>query len=185
MTETSTIPLLDNVQVNNNPMPLHWVHWRLFHTVAFDIRQHVSKPLNLGGLDFTLTQYENTQRGIETIRGIASYKELLKDGAGAEAWLKRLCTLINLKIQGSSPIEKLNLVRTTQDYLAYYGVFFSNNMEIILYLGSGEDINGATVIHFGRSKVDEKTRDWTRIAQQLPQEVLVEEGLGSQLPQQT
>lgn len=171
---TDQVPLLEEVQIHNPPMPLWYAHWTELANIALQIRQHIARPLRKGGLDFSLTQYENTQRGIVTLRGQVSYKQFIREqSAGVAAWLQRLCTLINLKTFGSKPIEKIRLVRTRQGFLAYYGGFYSNQIEIVIYIGSGEDIDGATVIHLERSKVDEETRDWKLLAQQLPATVWV------------
>jgi len=169
------VPLLSEIQISNAPLPLWHSHWGGLVKIAFDIRQHIARPIKKGGLDLTLSQNENTKRGVETIQGLVSYKKFIQPQrtAGIEAYISRLCTLINLKTLGSKPIEKLRLARTQQKHLLYYGAFYNNQMEIVIYIGSGEDINGATVVHLKRSYVDETTRDWNLLAEQIPQTVWV------------
>lgn len=171
------IVYLDQVQVRNHPLPLWHAHWRGLVDTAFEIRQQVALPLRKGGLNLTLAQYENTQRGVETLRCQVVSKEFLRNKkAGVEAWISRLCYIINQKIRGFHPIEKLQrvVIRNT-NYFAYYGTFLSNQMEIIIYVGSGEDIDGATVFHRKRSEVDETTRDWTLLEEYLPQTVWIKQ----------
>jgi len=172
---TLKIPDLTQVQIDNNPMPLWYSHWGLFHKIAFDIRQHVAKPYNDGGLNFYLNQNENTKRGVETLYGTVSCRQFLTpEGlSGVDDWIKQLCSLINLKTAGSQPIENLELVQTSQGFLAYYGKFYSNQMEIKLYIGANENIDGATVIYRKRSEVDQGTRKWDLLVEQLPLTVWV------------
>jgi len=169
------IPTLEEVQVRNHPMPLYHAHWRGLVETAYAIRQEVAAPLEDEGLDFLLTQYENTQRGVETLRGQVLSKYFLKEQkAGVEAWLSRLCYLINQKTKGYKPLEKLQLVLLTRqntNFFAYYGKFYSDQMEIIIYIGSREDIDGALVFHRQRSNVDLKSRDWSVLAEYLPEVV--------------
>jgi len=172
-----TVPYLTDIQAVNQPLSLWHAHWRGLVETAFQIRQKVSEPINRGGLDFLLMQYENTKRGVETLRGQVQSKRFLKDKkAGVDEWIKWLCTIINDKIAGFKQIEKITLVRLpTTEFLAYYGPFFSNQMEIILYIGSREDTDGATVIHRERSEVDMTTRNWDLLSEYLPQTVLINE----------
>jgi len=173
------IPTLEEVQVRNHAMPLYHAHWRGLVDTAFAIRQEVASPIKDDGLDFLLMQYENTQRGVETLRGQVFSKEFLKEKkAGVEAWLSRLCYLINRNIKGYKPLEKLQLVLLTRhntNFFAYYGTFYSDQIEIIIYIGSREDIDGALVFHRQRSSVDLKTRDWSVLAEYLPQTVWAKE----------
>lgn len=175
--DETTIPLLKDVLVRNHPMPLWYAHWIEPTNLALQIRQHVARPLKKGGLDLTLQQYENTHRGIVTIRGIVPYEKFLKfDKSGTEEWLCRLITLINLKILGGKTIENIILTRTHKPkHLAYYGSFYSDQMDLIIYTGSGEKIDHATVVHMPRSFVDETTRDWSLLLQRLPLEVWAKE----------
>jgi len=180
MTEINLAPpYLSEIQVVNSPLPLWHAHWRGMQQTAFQIRQKVSEPITKGGLDFLLTQYENTQRGIETLRGQVLSKHFLKDKkAGVEAWINWLCTIINEKIKGFKQIEKLILIRLpTTNFCAYYGSFYSNQMEIIIYIGSREDEDGASVIHRERSEVDPTTRDWKVLGELLPQTIWIKEAV--------
>ena len=168
------VPLLDEIKVRNQPLPLYYVHWRSLIQNAYEVRRVVSRPINDGGLDFLMTQRENTERGVETITGIALTKSLLEKHNGAEAWFKRLSGLINSQTKGAKPIEHLRLARTTQGFLCYYAPFYSDQMEIVIYIGSGTDIDEADVIKRERTRVDEETRDWKKLAQQLPSEIWIE-----------
>jgi hypothetical protein len=174
MTETTDIstriPLLKDVKVRTAPMPLYFAHWRGLVDNAFRIRQTIAEPKEHGGLDLTLSQHESVKRGVMTICGHVPAKDFLTEKlAGAEEWLQKLCSKVNLGIQGSKPIEKLQLVRLTRTrFLAYYASFYANYMEVLIYIDSGEDIDGASVTHRERSRVDESTRDWKLLADQLP-----------------
>ncbi len=171
------IPLLRDVRVRTAHMPLYYAHWRGLVENAFRIRQTIAEPIEHGGLDITLAQHESVKRGVMTIWGrIPAKKLLLEKIAGAEEWLQQFSAKINLSIQGSKPIEKLQLVRTDKPrFLAYYTSFYANYMEAIIYIDSGEDIDGASVTHLPRSKVDESTRDWKLLAEQLPLTVWIKE----------
>lgn len=155
-------------------MPIYFAHWRWLVETAFSIRQEVSLPIEKGGLGFLLNQYENQRLGVETLRGSVKAKDFLKDKkVGVEAWLNKLCYVINQKIRGYSPIEKLEFVMLKDGFLAYYGSFYSNRMEIIIYIGSRQDIDGAIVLQRERSKVDITTRDWKALSEYLPQTIWV------------
>lgn len=171
-------PYLSEVRVVNPPLPLWHAHWRGLVETAFLIRQKVSEPLEKGGLNFTLTQYENTARGVETLRGEVNSKKFLKEKkAGVQSWISWLCTIINERIKGFNPIERLRLVQLpSTNFLAYYGAFYSKQMEIIIYIGSREDEDGATVVHRKRSEVDITTRDWKVLGEVLPQVVWIPRG---------
>jgi len=172
------IPLLEDIRIRNQPLPLWYGHWVEMSRLALKMRQHIARPIDEGGLDFLLSQYENTQRGLETLRGQIIWKQNPNKETGQESWLKLLCTKINLHTEGSKPIEKLQLTRLSRQHtyhLAYYGFFYCNQMEIIIYIGSGRDIDGADVTHLPRSRVDESTRDWKLLAGQLPLEIWIKE----------
>jgi len=171
------IPLLRDVRVSTAPMPLYYAHWRGLVDNAFRIRQTIAEPLEHGGLDLTLAQRESVRRGVMTIWGRIPAKNLLTEKlTGAEEWLQQFSAKINLSIRGSKPIEKLQLVRTDKPrFLAYYASFYANYMEVVIYIDSGEDIDGASVTHLPRSRVDESTRDWKLLAEQLPLTVWVKE----------
>lgn len=173
----SRIPYLNEIQVVNPPLPLWHAHWRGLVETAFLIRQKVSEAPKKGGLNFILTQYENTQRGIETLRGQVNSKHFLKDKkSGVESWISWLCTIINEKIKGFKQIEKLQLVLLpATNFFGYYGSFYSDQMEIILYIGSREDVDEADVIRRERSEVDITTRDWETLSEFLPQTVWIKE----------
>lgn len=176
MKQTTTIPFVEEIQIVNQSLPLWYSHWGLFHKLAFDIRQHVSKSIENNGLDFLLYQIENTRRGVETLYGNLAYNNFVEESGlkGVDSWIKKLCSLINLKTLGAKPIETMNLVMTRQGYLAYYGKFYSDQMEIKLYIGSAEEIDGATVFQRARSSVDLSTRKWSALIEQLPLTVWVE-----------
>lgn len=168
------IPYLSKIKIHNQPLPLWHAHWRGLVETAFLIRQETATPLERGGLSFLLTQHENTESGIETLRGQVLAKEFLKDKkVGVEAWVNKLCYLINQLIKGYRPIERLKLVMLENGFLAYYGSFYSDQMDIIIYLGSRDDIDGATTIHRKRSEVDIQTRDLNLITEFLPQEIWI------------
>lgn len=171
------IPLLGELRVSTAPLPLYYAHWRGLVDNAFRIRQTIAEPITHGGLDLILNQRESVRRGVMTIWGQISTKTLLLEKvAGAQEWLQLLSAKINLAIQGSKPIEKLQLCRTGKPrFLAYYASFYANYMEVVIYMDSGEDIDGASVIHLPRSRVDESTRDWKLLAEQLPLTVWVKE----------
>jgi len=171
------VPLFKDVRVSTAPMPLYYAHWRGLVDNAFRIRQTIAEPQEHGGLDLTLLQRESVRRGVMTIWGrVPAKKLLIEKVAGAEEWLQQFCAKINLSIQGSKPIEKLQLVRTDKPrFLAYYAPFYANYMEVVIYVDSGEDIDGASVTHLPRSRVDESTRDWKRLAEQLPLTVWIKE----------
>lgn len=177
MTETTArIPFIDTVRVRNHPLPLWHAHWRGLVNTAFGIRQETAIPIGKGGLDFHLTQYENTRTGVETLRGQVMAKDFLKDKkAGVEAWINRLCYVINQCIRGYKPIEQVRIVMLKDGYLAYYGSFYSEQMEIIIYIGSRDDIDGATVFHRRRSEVDLKTRDLELLTEFLPETIWIKE----------
>ena len=164
------IPLLSELRVKTAPMPLYFAHWRGLADNGMQIRQSIAKDLNIN-----LLQRENVRRGVLTIWGKIPAKTLLSPKRnGAEEWLTDICTKINLGISGSIPIDYLRLCRCTKTrFLAYYASFYANYMEIILYIDSGSDIDGATVTHLPRSVVDESTRDWSRLAEQLPLEIWI------------
>jgi len=170
------IPLLRDIRVSTAPMPLWYSHWRGLTTNAFIIRQDIATPFENGGLDFSLCQHETVRRGVETIWGkVPTTTLLLNEKAGAEEWLQAICNKINLGIKGSKPIEHLQLARTTKPrFLAYYAPFYANYMELVLYIDDCAHIDGATVTHLPRSRVDESTRDWKRLAEQLPIDVWIE-----------
>jgi hypothetical protein len=169
------VPLLKEVRVATARMPLYYAHWRGLVDNALEIRQTISQPRDRG-FGLTFSQHESVRRGVCTIWGRISAKWFLADKlSGTQEWLQKFCTAINLCIQGSKPIEKLQLVRTDKPhFLAYYASFYANYMEIIIYIDSGEDIDGADVDHLPRSKVDETTRNWKLLAEQLPLEVWIE-----------
>ena len=166
------IPLLNEVRVKTAPMPLYFAYWRGFADNGLIIRQSIAKDL---GLNFL--QRENVRRGVLTIWGKIPAKDLISSQRnGAEEWLKQILNKINLAIQGSTPIQHLQLCRCTKTrFLAYYSSFYANYMEIVIYIDSGSDIDGATVEHLERSKVDETTRDWKRLIEQLPLEIWIKE----------
>jgi hypothetical protein len=158
-------------------MPLYYAHWEGPVGKAFEIRQAIARPLEHGGLDLTLAQHESVRRGVTTIWGAIPAKWLLTGKlTGAEEWLQQISAKINLCILGSIPIEKFQLVRTDKTrFLAYYASFFANYMEVVIYIDSGENIDGASVTHLPRSRVDESTRDWKLLAEQLPLTVWIKE----------
>ena len=170
------IPLLKDVRISTAPMPLYFAHWRGLIDNGVRIRQTIAEPQEQGGLDITLLQREAVKRGVMSIWGSVSTKRLpLEKLAGVEEWLQLFCSKLNLCIRGSKPIERLQLVRTTKPkFLAYYAGFYANYMELTLYIGSGRNRDGADVIRRERSEVDESTRNWDLLAQQLPLTVLVE-----------
>ena len=175
MTKMSlAVPYLEEIKVHNQSLPLHYVHWRSLIINAYEIRRVISRPIDQGGLDFLMNQRENTERGVETIFANATTKSLLEKQNGAEYWLKRLSGMINSQTKGAKPMERLRLARTRQEFLCYYSPFYSDQMEIVLYIGSGEEIDEADVIKRDRSKVDEETRDWIKLASQLPIEIWIE-----------
>jgi hypothetical protein len=172
------IPFLDEIRVQNPPMPLHYAHWRERHDTGFQIRQIISDPKD--GLNFILTQYDNTRRGVETLQGSKLSKDFLTTDkkTGIDEWLNDLCFLINQKIKGYKPIEKLERVvlRAQNTYsLAYYGSFYSDQMEIIIRIGFRENIDGATVFHRRRSQLDMTTRDIELLSEWFPQTVWIKE----------
>jgi len=174
---STRIPLLKDVRVRTAPLPLYYAHWRGLVDNAFRIRQTIAEPREHGGLDLVLIQREAVRRGVMSIWGKVPAKKLcLEKLAGAEEWLQKLASKINLSIQGSKPVEKLQLVRTDKPrFLAYYASFYANYMEVVIYIDSGEDIDGASVNRRERSTVDESTRDWKLLAEQLPMTVWVKE----------
>ena len=167
------VPLLKEIKIRNRAMPLWYVHWEGLVGIGLRIRQHVARPMKKGGLDFTMSQNENTQRGVLTIVGHRKYAKLLKEGIGAEAWLRRLITVINLETQGAQPIERFRLCRTNKELLAYYSPLCSKQLEVVLYIDSGTEVDGADMIHLERSHVDVETRDWQRLTDQLPLDIWV------------
>jgi len=174
------IPFLDEIRVQNLPLPLHYAHWRGIHQTAFEIRQIIASPD--GGLDFILTQYDNTRRGVETIQGAKLSKDFMvtEKKTGIEEWLNQLCFLINQKIKGFKPIEKLERVvlRDQKTYsLAYYGSFYADQMEIIIRLGFREKEDGATVTRRHRSQVDITTRDVELLSEWFPQTIWIKEAV--------
>lgn len=170
------IPLLKEVRVSTAPMPLHLVFWESIYPIGFKIRQALAMPMDEGGVGLITLQRENVRRGVLTIWGKLSARYLLNPKrSGAEEWLRKVVSTINLAIKGSKPINHLQLCRCTKTkFLAYYVSFYSNYLEFVLYLDNGSDIDGATVVHMPRSHVDETTRDWKRITEQLPLEVWIE-----------
>jgi len=171
------IPLLKDVRVRTAPMPLYYAHWRGLVDNAFKIRQAIAEPPEHGGLDLVLSQHESVKRGVMAICGRVPAKKLVIEKlAGAEEWLQLFCAKINLCILGSKPIEKLQLVRTDKPrFLAYYAPFYADYMEVVIYIDSGRNIDGANVFRRERSTVDEATRDWKLLAEQLPLTVWVKE----------
>jgi len=178
MTQTKTfhIPLLKELRVRTAPMPLYFAHWRGLVENALTIRQSIAKDLKIN-----LNQRECTHRGVQCIWGKIPIKPrdlLTPDRKGVEEWLREICTKLNQSIAGSIPIEHLQLCRTDKPhFLAYYASFYANYMEIVLYIDSGAKIDGADVTHLPRSYVDESTRDWKRLAEQLPLEIWIKEAL--------
>lgn len=174
---TPPVPLLEEVWVRNGRLPLWDIAWVGLVELGLRIRQRVSLPINRKGLNIKLNQNETTKRGVLTIWARLPYKKFAKPKkkAGVDSYIEYLCSLINLVIQGYEPIRTLQLARTTQDcrHLAYYGTFYSKRMEVILYIGSGRDIDGATTVHMRRSYVDEETRDWDLLLEQLPLTILI------------
>jgi len=168
------IPLLSEVLVKTAPMPLWYSHWSGLHKVAFDIRQELADERGLG---LIFHQYESTRRGVERVWGRISAKYLLDPKkVGASEYLSAICAGVNLKIRGSKPIESLILCRCPKTrFLVYYAPFYGNYMELLIYIDSGEDVDGASVTHLPRSRVDESTRDWKRLAEQLPLEIWIKE----------
>ena len=177
MTEMSVrIPYLDEIKVCNPPMPIYYASWRGLVETAFSIRQETGLPKEKGGLDFLLWQYENQERGVETLRGNVKAKDFLKDKkAGVEEWINKLCYLINQRIRGFEPIEKIDFVMLKNGFLAYYGSFYSERMELIIYIGSREDIDGASGKSYNRSFIDVTTRDASLLTELLPQTIWIKE----------
>jgi len=165
------IPLIETIKVRNPSIPLYDSIWELLAHKAIRIRQDTARPINNGGLEFILVQRENTQRGIESLIGHVEYKP----NSGLDAWIQRLMSLINLELRGSQQLEQLRLARNKLGFLVYYGSCYSNRMELILYIGSREDIDKAIVEHRKRSTVYE--RNWQLLAQQLPMDIWVKEEL--------
>ena len=171
------LPYLEEIQVSNNPMPLYFSHWVLPHTKGFNIRQKISNEIENGGLNLILTQYDNTRRGVESLKGSINYKDFIRPEGlvGVKEWLARLQAIINSEIVGADPLEKIRLCQTRQGALAYYGYFYSKLMELVLYIGFGEDIDGASIEKRDRSKLIEETREWSIILEQLPETIWIEE----------
>lgn len=169
------VPLLAEIKVHNQSLPLYYAHWRGLMDNAYEIRRIVSRPIYDGGLNFLMTQRENTERGVETIIGNATSKGLLEEKNGAKVWLTRLGGLINSQTKGAKqPVERLRMARTTQEFLCYYAPFYSDQMEIVLYIDSRKDVDEADVIERPRTELLVDTRDWKRLASQLPFEVWIE-----------
>lgn len=171
------IPLLSEVRVKTAHMPLHLVFWKSIFPIGFGIRQALATPLTEDGLGLTTLQRESIRRGVLTIWGKLGASYLLDPKRnGTEEWLRKVVSTINLAIKGSKPINHLQLCRCSKTrFLAYYAPFYSNYLEFVLYIDDGSDIDEATVIHLPRSYVDESTRDWKRLAEQLPLEIWIKE----------
>lgn len=173
--QTHHIPLLKEIQVKTAPMPLYYAMWGSVITPALGIRQALSDPRF--SIQLYTGQYESVRRGVLRIHGQVSDTFLLDPVRnGAEEWINQLVSVINLSIRGSQPISHLQLCRTTKPkFLAYYAPFYANYMEFVLYIGSCRKRDGATVISLPRSSVDESTRDWKRLAEQLPLDIWIKE----------
>ena len=168
------IPLLSEIRIKTAPMPLYYVHWAGLNQLGFSIRQSLAEENTLG---LIFNQHESTRRGVETIWGRIPVSYLLTPNKnGAEEYLKTICNTINLKIKGSRAIERLQLCRCAKTrFLAYYAHFYGDYMELVIYIDSGENVDGATVTHLPRSHVDEATRDWKLLASQLPLTLWIKE----------
>lgn len=166
MTQQFELPLLDDIEVKNPATPLYVVFWSHLNQKAFEIRQELSKPIKTGGINKNSMQNEVTTRAVVSIKLNIPYTKKTQ-ASGISALIKQTMNIVNLKLFGTTkPIKELKLCRTNRDLLCYYGKCYHNNIELVIYIGSWEDIDEADFLKRERSKVT--NRNWKIIAQQLP-----------------
>jgi len=173
MTQQFELPLLEELQIKNPPVPLYAVFWSHLNQLGFSIRQELSKPIKNGGIDKATIQYEVTRRGILSIKLTIPYNKKTQF-SGVDTLIKQTANIVNLKLFGSSyPLKELKLCRTNRDFLCYYGSCYHKNIELVIYIGSWQDADESDLIHRERSKV--ANRKWQLLAQQLSETILIKE----------
>ncbi len=171
--QTFELPRLEEIEIKNPSVPLYAVFWMHLNQLGFSIRQELAKPIKDAGIDKNSFQHEVTRRGILSIKLAIPYNKETQF-SGVDAIIKQIMNIVNLKLFGSSyPLNELKLCRTNRDFLCYYGVCYHDNIELVIYIGSWEDVDESDLISKERSKV--VNRNWQLLAQQLPQTIWVKE----------
>lgn len=175
-------PLFENIKTKNSQILLADPIWNGLDERGVLIRQMISKEIGL-----SLWQREGIKRGILTITGCVTKKKFLNSlkqlKVGKDeivenelvGFVEKVVTLINFvnKALGELSISSLRLCRGAHGSLTYYTSFNAERMELILRMGTCEDIDGASVTHLPRSSVDEETRKWEELLKQLPLEIQI------------